>query len=766
MNSLQIRKPRINHIIIGLQIVILFIVPCCWLLHKGSFFDKNFTVDDYNLSDASIAENIVFTDESTSSDGIFLSTAPLHLKKGIYLIQIDYNADQTGNSLSATSSLGDVEMRCPAISLSPYSYTEYTMLELSREAEDVSIHVSFSGSGHISVSNIGIHETSYLYKKSFFYAILLCLLINLGWFFLRSDFKTRKLMFAITGIFLVSCYPLYNDFLIVGHDLPFHLVRIDAISQGLSFGTFPVKLHPLWANEYGYAIGIFYGDALLYFPAVLRLLGFSIQTSYKFFVAFINIGTLLICFYSFRKMFSDEKIALLSCAAYVLAPYRLMNLYTRAAVGEYCALMFFPLILCGFYMIFQDSRRENWWRHSILTAFGLSGIIQSHVLSILITGFLIILTCLFLLKRVFKKYVFRSLILAAILTVFLNLNFIVPFLDFYNEDIMIHSPEWVGSIIGSFQSGGLFPIQLFTLFQKSNGGAWPASAGINNEPTFGIGILMTIGLLLLVYLLCIYYANCRKDRNYGPAVVCMLLSCLTLYMSTCYFPWDAIISLNSSLKSIIWNLEFPWRMLAPATAFLTFILCYSFDIAQKALEKNWNYVIAFSLLLFAVNCGWYFYDFAFSGEPYRVYSTPELYTMQMYSYEYVPSGTDPASLQENLVYIENASPLADYQKRGTTISCTVSAQAPDAHIDFPLLYYKYYRCVDINTAQKLSVCAGTNNMVRVLLPERYSGSIEVSFVEPWFWRLAEVVSFLTLAGTIFSIFRTGNGKAKLVTVHK
>lgn len=766
MNSKLSGKLRINHILIGLQVVILLLVPCSWLLHRSDVYNRNFTADDYSLSEAAKVDDGVSADASGEGEGVLLSTLPISLKKGTYLIQVDFSVDQPGSSISATSSLGPVEMRCPTIELDPHSLTESTLLELSRDADDVSVHISFSGNGQIHISNVGIHETSYLYRKNFCYAILLCLFINLGYFFLCSKIRIRKILLAMACIFLVSCYPLYNDFLIVGHDLPFHLLRIDAISQGLSYGTFPVKLHPLWANEYGYAIGIFYGDALLYFPALLRLMGFSIQASYKFFVAFINLGTILLCYYSFRKMFFSEKIALLGCASYTLAPYRLMNLYTRAAVGEYCALLCFPLILCGFYMMFQNSKRENWWKHAILTAFGLSGIIQSHVLSILITGFLIILTCLFLIRRVFQKYVFRSLALAAVLTVLLNLNFIVPFLDFYGEDIMIHSPDWVGSIIDSFQAGGLFPIQLFTLFQHSNGGAWPTTAGISNEPTFGIGILLTIGLFLFVYLLGIHYGDCKKNRNHAPAIVCVLLSCLALYMSTCYFPWDALISSSDAVKSIVYNLEFPWRMLAPPTALLTFVLCYAFDTAQKSLEKHWGCLIAASLVLAAVNFGWYFYDYSFSGEPYRVYTTSELYTMQMYSYEYVPSGTDPAALQENLIHAEGISPLEGYQKQGTTVSCTVSAQAPDAHIEFPLLYYKHYQCIDTSTRQRLTVCAGTNNMVRVMLPEGYSGSIRVSFVEPWFWRLAEAVSALAWIGVCFALYRTRDRKVKLRIVQK
>ena len=131
-----------------------------------------------------------------------------------------------------------------------------------------------------------------------------------------------------------------------------------------------------------------------------------------------------------------------------------------------------------------------------------------------------------------------------------------------------------------------------------------------------------------------------------------------------------------------------------------------------------------------------------------------------------PAAPTRPPCRSNLIHAEGISPLEGYQKQGTTVSCTVSAQAPDAHIEFPLLYYKHYQCIDTSTRQRLTVCAGTNNMVRVMLPEGYSGSIRVSFVEPWFWRLAEAVSALAWIGVCFALYRTRDRKVKLRIVQK
>ena len=748
MNFIQFCRKYAKYFVIGVQVFILLIAVFSWLIHRGSAYGKTFALDEYVLSEHVIVSEDVTTDEIMGQGGIFLSTPSLSLKKGTYQIQINYNADRPGSWVSVSCGLGAIEYTAPSAELDPVSHSATVILDLGRNADDVCIQAHFSGNGYLSITNMGIYETGGRYKKTIFHSFLLCLLIGAGYFFLVSDTSVRKIMFFLAGIFLTACYPLYADFIIAGHDLPFHLLRIDAISQGLSQGIFPVKLHPLWAKDYGYAAGIFYGGAFLYFPAFLRLAGFSIQAAYKYYVAFINLGTVLISYTCFRKMFSNQSLGLLGCLAYTLSPYRLMDMYTRASVGEYTAMMFLPLILYGFYSILEAQNRKLQWKPIIITALGMTGLIQSHILSCLMVVFTALLACILLIRRVFHRQIFLSLICATGLTILLNLGFIVPFLDFFQEDVMINSPEWTGGVTGSFQGNGLFPIQLFALFGRSKGGAWATTAGISTEPTFGIGILFMIGMALFLYLLMLHFPGTTGHRNYKPALVCMLLGCLLLYMSTCYFPWDALISLGDFTKTIIDPLQFPWRMLAPATAVLTFVLCYAFQTAQKYLERHFEPILLGSLILLVTSCGWYFYDFSFTGEPYRIYNTYELNTMTMYSYDYLPAGTDPEAIQENLILTDGIVELTDYQKQGTQITCTVSAGSDGGYIEFPLLYYKYYCCKDINTGQTLPIYAGTNNMVRISLPENYHGSIHVCFAEPWFWRLAEIISFLTLSAVI------------------
>ena len=96
-----------------------------------------------------------------------------------------------------------------------------------------------------------------------------------------------------------------------------------------------------------------YSDVFLYPAAVLRILGFSLQTSYKVYVASITAATVGITFYALRKMFRSDCAALLGTALYTLSFYRLTNVFVRAAVGEYTAMAFLPLVVYGLWRIYR-----------------------------------------------------------------------------------------------------------------------------------------------------------------------------------------------------------------------------------------------------------------------------------------------------------------------------------------------------------------------------------------------------------------------------
>ena len=91
---------------------------------------------------------------------------------------------------------------------------------------------------------------------------------------------------CVAAVAALACAPIFVDGGgLWGDDCIFHLSRIEGITQGLREGQFPVRIYSLAKDGYGYASPMFYGELLLYFPAVLRLLGVSVQGAYHAYIA-------------------------------------------------------------------------------------------------------------------------------------------------------------------------------------------------------------------------------------------------------------------------------------------------------------------------------------------------------------------------------------------------------------------------------------------------------------------------------------------------
>ena len=170
----------------------------------------------------------------------------------------------------------------------------------------------------------------------------------------------------------------------MGNDIMFHLCRIEGIAEGLCARQFPVRIMPQWWDEYGYGASMFYGDTLLYIPAIMLLLNYRLQTAYKFYMALLNFMTAWFAYKGFEKISKDQKIALFGSAIYSLNLFRLMNIYFSNGVGVYTAMAFLPLIMAGLYCI----KEKGGW---VYLALGLTGCIQSHMMTCEMIGIFILL---------------------------------------------------------------------------------------------------------------------------------------------------------------------------------------------------------------------------------------------------------------------------------------------------------------------------------------------------------------------------------------
>ena len=358
---------------------------------------------------------------------------------------------------------------------------------------------------------------------SFFSTVTIWLLSK--YFFSNKKISySKKILISIFCIISVSSLLLLLPGVYEGHDLTFHLMRIEGISNALKNREFPVRLQSIWLEGYGYPVSIYYGDILLYFPAIIHLAGASLTLSYKIYVFMINCFTVIMAYISFNLIFKNHRIACLLSLLYSTAPYRFVDIFVRCAVGEFSAFVFFPIIALAFYKIYSNELEHNIVKESMLLSIGMSGLILTHILSAEIVVIFLILICILLWKKTFTKPVLLSILIAVIFTLLLCAGFIIPFLDYY-----INVPVQINNVVNKhIQKYGVYFKQLFLFFQNPYG---TNSTILNERMLFSPGLPIIIGMIISSF----YFVKIQKDKQ---LLFFLILSVISILLASNIFPYD------------------------------------------------------------------------------------------------------------------------------------------------------------------------------------------------------------------------------------
>lgn len=532
-------------------------------------------------------------------------------------------------------------------------------------------------------------------------------------------------------------------------------MRIEGLSEGIRSGQFPVKVQPLWYNGYGYACSVFYGDIFLYVPAVLRILGLSLQNAYKIFILMCNVFTVIASAYSFNGIFKNKKIAFIGTTFYVLATYRLTNIYIRAAVGEYTAMIFLPLIAYSLYLLLRNERKNGERglnKGAFLLAISMTGILQSHLLSFEINVLIMGVICLIFLKKVLNKNVIINFIKAIGLTILFNIGFLVPFIDYmvtgkFNVNAINGGPR----VEQTIQDSGAFFSQLFGLFYHANGTNLLREAGTNGEMPIGIGLGLGISLIVVLYLELKMRREAKQNTEWKIIRAATLVGILSLFLSSYHFPWDFIRELGKLPRYLVINIQFPWRFCTVATIALSVLWCALIKIMiekkEEVNELHLKIMILAAVAISVVSTIFLLEDILATGTTIRVRERVEIDTMVKSGEEYIPINTNIQNFSEENLVKEEGLIISDVIENGINIKffCTNTIDLQKI-LELPRLFYSGYQADYVKKNQEkgtFDTYAGNNNVVRIIIPPNFEGTIELKFKEPWYWRMCEVISFFS-----------------------
>lgn len=736
--------------VIALFILIMYVI---YIYHKKDVID----IEPEKWTSNCIAYNngAWYVDENTlSSDAVItlLSGPNIKLLQGTYWVTIDYECEYDQSCILFPDG-GNSYIRDNIVKL-PENLTSISRrIDFATDIDDFDVSVQYNGRGAFQINKIiiSLGRRAVISRELLVFCVFIFLFSDIYILSYEKISRNKKAALSLLGISMMASLPLFMDgisFMPV-QDLNFHLNRIEAIAYELGNGTFPVKLSSYWNFGYGYPSSIYYGDILLYFPAVLRLSGFTIEMSYKIFVVFINMGTTAISYVCFKRIWNDKDIALLTCLAYMTAGYRIVNIYVRAAVGEFSAMMFLPIIAMSIYKIYKDDCADwkNYRKNAFWLIVGMSGVIGTHVLTTEMVLFALLLICVVLLRKTFRKSTLGVFGLSILGTLLLSSYYIVPFLDYTLHESVSVIQDTADRL--QIQSRGAYIGQYFDFFQSIYG--W-ASKDINNR------MQLTPGPVLMGALFFVFYFKFRNNKN-KEIQFFTVFSGLMLFLASNLFPWD-FLSSNSKIFNSLAVIQVPWRYITLAVIFLTMLMGCMLKILITEDFELYKKIFALVVgICIFMSC---FYLHSYEDRAQMVYfgEAAELDTES--DTLYLPSGTD-RNLFDNNVSSEDMNKVKITYRKGAYMELDCEAGSSEGTVTLPVLNYKGYHVTD-EFGTEYEIFDGANNTIQFMLPAGFSGKVFVDFIEPWFWRIGEVVSLLTFLLLItYSVYQKKTGKMELET---
>ncbi len=750
----------------------------------------------------------------TSRDTLYPLNLKMEIPKGAYKFTLRYRA-LAASKVGLYSPSDPDAIECDEIGLS-HVYNEVSVnMMVIRDVKDADLYFKYCGFQDFTIEGAQIESSDHDIRPRLILFIFICFMADLLAFLLINKRIYTSEHFIPVAVCVISALiasiPLFSNYLPLVDDYGFSYLKIEGIKDGILDKQFPVRLHPYTNLEFGYAPSYFYPDLFVYIPGLLRLAGFSLMDSFKFFMLFVNLATGLIAYYSLFRVFRDRLWATLGSILYMFSIYRIFDVYRRGAMGEYLAMVFLPLIIAGMYEILcidKEGKREKDFKTSYaLLAAGMSALIYSHVLSVEMMGIFLVLLCIFMVRRVIDPDRLKMLLKAAVWTLLLTAGFLLPFIDMIGRDVYKVFTDAPYSVTAN----ALHPSNFLSYFIIP-ASEYNPTINFSGDFSYGIVLLLAIPVYIIIYFLKLRAGKDGSDKDRKMTdkdikgsdkeisdnkilseerigadpyfvFVCALLALIALFLSSSIFPWSKIENSEGILKTVLCMVQFPWRYLSVATAFGIFPVCgiiafISYELKRRELWETkklllYGLVIAITALTLIPVLVYFskipslvvhqrFYDSYgvrdFKGTGMGEYEPTTFRHVDVdHTLEELQSIMDPEGYAEHeadgtLLSVQN------FERSGTKLSMVVINTAPEERILYlPRLYYYGYSVSNVFESEdglEPELFETDMGIVGLKIPAGYFNGVHMEYKEPMVYRIPELISLITLFAFGFVLIRS------------
>lgn len=543
----------------------------------------------------------------------------------------------------------------------------------------------------------------------------------------------------------IGLIPLLYPGIPQGHDLFFHLSRLQGMLDALNDGVFPIRINFSALDGYGYASGLFYPDFFAYIPVFLAKMGLPLLASYKLFIFIWWFFASFSMYFALLKMGIEKFGAFAGALLYGWSSYFATDIFNRAAFGEVLAFPFIPMVILGlFNLIYAEPKK------CFPLIFGFSALFLAHQITFILICLISFLWVALNITRLLNK---PERIIFAFISVFITFA-LVSFFFFP----MLEQMQYMEYNLTTKTIKG-------TIIER----AVPFTRLWLEMPYMKLEYWIPPGIGIIFLIVASQRLNLTLPQNIhkraGDGMLIIGFGCLLA--ATNFLPWEGMMK-------VLAGIQFPWRFYLPATAFLA--AGGGFIISQ--LTRNEIPKICYWTWILLIGCGfaWYLnvaYTYAAKIHENKMLTTfsPSMAGRLVASgVHYLPSGMEIEDIEERgkVVLSKNVIKIkSDYANNGET-TLSFEENSSDNQLEFPIIPYKGYAAELIlpgNSPTELPIAISSNSLLSVNIPKEYNtGKIHIYYRGTLIQKFSAIFSGLFLLGIcvykLISVRRYGFIKTK------
>lgn len=504
-----------------------------------------------------------------------------------------------------------------------------------------------------------------------------------------------------------------------------HICRIIGTEQTLADKQFLPMIMSNLCNNFGYSWNIFYSPLTAYMSVVFRIFNFSYVNCLKLCMFVIVLLSGLTMYKLTLRITKNKKLATLASIIYILAPYRITDMYIRTALAELASFIFIPIVFEGLYIILNEEKK------SYKLALGAAGLILTHQVIAMYTAIICFAYLIVFFKKLKSKTILKN--------IGVNLLFCLLMTSFY----------WVGLLQHYFSTSyevfvpGRMEREEVLIFYKAK---FSQLFITNSEQTmiYAIGLLSVIGLVLTPI------AYKKIPEEYKKTYMFFLITGIILIgMTLSIFPFE-------KLPQALTMLQFTFRLFTFTSFFFAFVVATNFAILIKNFKTlDIVVLLTISVLLLVPYKSKLDFNLQENEERLingvRVTENTGRVHAGMASMEYLPT-----KAFKNLKYIanrkdeaivldNNEAVISDYIKQASNMNCKISNINKETTIELPYIYYLGYRIYA--NGQEIKYTESDNGFIQINIAK--DSQIKVKYLGTNEMLISYAVSIISFAILIY-----------------